>query len=255
MLRNIAKNEEYDPGQYLKNVSDRFIFINGIYVPKSCKEKSKGRKFQSLFLKIAPIVLNALTLFFIIKYTNYARLQWIEMKRTAKESVIAANAANDAVTQAKVANKQAADADRPWFGIILASVEGFEVGKIPVATVLFVNSGRRPAKVILSEVGTHWYKNFPEKPVYQTASRSVSIAVPNSQIISKFNVAKIPLSQLEIDAAAAGVPARYFIYANVQYIDIGTGQKHHTRACWSYIGNDPVLAKSFYSCSEYQDAD
>jgi hypothetical protein len=152
----------------------------------------------------------------------------------------------------QTANAQAANVDRPWFGTTLA-VEGFEVNKIPVATVLFINSGRRPAKVIVAEVNSHFFAKFPANPPFEHQIVSHNIVVPNTPVINKYGFTKTPLSKLEVDAATAGNP-RLFIYSNIQYLDVGTGLEHHTHSCWVYIGNDPVLSKGFYNCSEYQDA-
>jgi len=204
------------------------------------------------------------TLIVLAAYTVFTFLLW----RSSQASLEASNksfaktlcqmqaqttALSNVATAAQTANAQAANADRPWFGTSI-SVDGFEVDKIPVATVLFFNSGRRPAKVIISEVNVHWFTRFPANPPYEHRIVSHNIVVPNSPVINKFNIIKNKLSQLEIDAATVGNP-KFFIYSNIQYIDIGTGNEHHTHSCWVYIGNDPVLSKGFYNCTEYQDAD
>jgi hypothetical protein len=78
----------------------------------------------------------------------------------------------------EVANDNAMQADRPWFGA-MESVDGFEVGKTPIATVVFQNSGRRPAKVTITESTSRWFKDFPANPPYTLdTTPSTTIVVP-----------------------------------------------------------------------------
>jgi hypothetical protein len=172
----------------------------------------------------------------------------------ARQARMQAAASNRNAVAAEVANRQSIETDRPWFGAVLVGVEGFEVDKIPVATVLFTNSGKRPAKVIIAQTNSHWFHKFPDNPPYEYKTRSTNVIVPNVSVINKFNTATRKLTQVEIDTATAGTTARYFIYGNIQYVDIRTGIEHYTHACWSYIGNEPALAKGFYNCNEYEDA-
>ena len=105
---------------------------------------------------------------------------------------------DDTINQAKrladaseKANANILEADRPWFGAILSEQSAFEVGKIPSATVVFNNSGKRPAKVTISEVSDYWFSEFPKNPPYHDIGiRSAQIVVPGSAVISKLNLAK-----------------------------------------------------------------
>jgi hypothetical protein len=96
------ENEDYHPKEYLKDSESRFLFDpeSGIYKSKSCYENEKRKKFALSLFNWGTLLLSAATLFFLIKYTNYARLQWGEMKRTADQSVIAAGAAHSAAVTA-----------------------------------------------------------------------------------------------------------------------------------------------------------
>lgn len=99
MLHKISNGEEDSPDQYLRNISERFFLDTktGIYKPKAYDKQNKSDSFKKFGKIWAPVILNALTLFFVIRYTHYARLQWGEMKT-------AANAARDSAIQAKNAN-------------------------------------------------------------------------------------------------------------------------------------------------------
>jgi hypothetical protein len=164
-------------------------------------------------------------------------------------------ATNRLAIAAETANANVLEADRPWFGIALSAQDPLELGKIPSATVVFLNSGKRPAKVIISEVSDHWFTALPKNPPYELAGlKSSNMVVPNSFVTNKFNLFKKPLSQPEIDAVTGGGVVKLFIYANIEYVDLRSQIKHFTHSCWIYVGNEPVLAKGFYNCTEYQDA-
>jgi hypothetical protein len=153
------------------------------------------------------------------------------------------------------ANQNVIESDRPWFGATLTQQDAVEVGKTPSATVVFMNSGKRPAKVTLAEVADHWFDTFPPKPDYPVMPLvSTEMIVPGAEVTNKFNFFKQPLSQIEVDTAQAGKPVKLFLYANIEYVDVKTGESHFTHACWVYIGNDPLVSKGFYNCGEYQDA-
>lgn len=153
-------------------------------------------------------------------------------------------------TATETANSNVLAADRPWFGAILTAQDSIEVGKVPSATIQFINSGKRPAKVTISQVADHWFNKFPKNPPYpDTKFASSQMVVPGSVVISKFNLSKVPLSQGEINTATAGTPVRLFLYANIDYVDMRTGERHFTHACWQYVGNEPAVPKGFYNCS------
>jgi len=76
------------------------------------------------------------------------------------------------------ANSEVIDSDRPWLGIALA-VEGFEVGKTPIYTITFLNSGKRPARVTHADAFSG-PGDFGDKPVYPSfgMTPSASVIVP-----------------------------------------------------------------------------
>jgi len=155
------------------------------------------------------------------------------------------------------ANANVLEADRPWFGVAITAQDSLEVGKIPAVTVVFINSGKRPARVLISAVACDWFTVFPKNPPYKFSSGAVKsndIVVPNSIVTSKFNLFYKPLGQAEVEMANNG-PPKLFLYANIEYVDLRTQTKHFTHSCWVYVGNDPVLTKGFYNSGEYNDAD
>jgi hypothetical protein len=87
LLRRPSQSKEYDPDQYLRDADNRFVFDaeSGIYKPKSSDEGKKRKKFKILSLSLfewGSLLLGAATLIFLIKYTNYARLQWCAAQNT-----------------------------------------------------------------------------------------------------------------------------------------------------------------------------
>lgn len=120
-------------------------------------------------------------LFVLIVYTTLAALQWHQMKRATD---LAQKANADAWTLANRANQTAIDSERPWVGISYA-IQDWEVNKFPSATVFFINSGRRPAKVTLVQFDKRDYEVFPNTPSYSRNStdvKSVALILPNGTL-------------------------------------------------------------------------
>lgn len=190
------------------------------------------------------------------------QLQADAMNRLADKAGLQAEKLDSSVKQAsrlaeaaERANRNVLEADRPWFGIALAAQDPLEIGKIPSATVTFTNSGRRPARVITSEETVGWFVSLPKDPPFKVFGvRSTDMIVPNAGLTSRFNLFTAPVTQFDIDTANSGATNLY-IYANIEYIDIRTKATHFSHACWVYVGNNSALARAFYNCAEYQDAD
>lgn len=163
MLRNPANKEEYNSDQYLKNVNERFSFdaSTGIYKPKFYYKKPKRDGVKNSF-KIAMLILNALTLYFLIRYTHYARLQWVEMKRTADQSVIAANGAKDSAIEAKHANETTkialVDVQRAF--VFLGPVVATVIGNNQVDFYFpMENSGTTPTRDMHMHISYKWMQD------------------------------------------------------------------------------------------------
>lgn len=156
--------------------------------------------------------------------------------------------------ETRKANQNVLETDRPWFGATL-SVDNFEVGKIPVITVVFSNSGKRPAKITLAQTSSKFFTDFPEKPPFGSDTPpSTAIVAPGGTLVTKFNSFRANLSQDVLDAANAGNPS-YFIYSDLEYTDVILNKQHWAHFCWQYIGNSLALAKAFYGCHQYNETD
>jgi hypothetical protein len=153
------------------------------------------------------------------------------------------------------ANANVINSDRPWMGAMFG-VNGFASGATPTFTVVFTNSGRRPAKVTLTEVASvlRDYGNNPVYPPYDITP-SISVAVPGQPLTTTWkekDVAMTPIGDALLKLLAEGAPFR--IYANVEYTDIRTDTKYWTHACWRYTPNQSPNAIGFSNCAEYNDA-
>lgn len=207
-------------------------------------------------------------------YAGIAARQLREIRRTNKLTQQALNASGTALAQTlakmdlqtqatnrlagdtETANANVLAADRPWFGVVLAAQDAFEAGKNPSVTVIFLNSGKRPARVLISEVSGNWFTVFPKNPPYSISPNSVKssdIVVPNGSATTKLSLFQGPLDQATVDTANTG-SLKFFLYANIQYVDLRTQKKHFTHSCWVYVGDDPELSRGFYNSGDYNDA-
>lgn len=154
----------------------------------------------------------------------------------------------------EVANKNVTEADRPWMGAV-ASVGNFEVGKKPTFTVIFINSGRRAARVDFTATRARWYPKFPVNPdseyIYDTTP-STSIVVPGQQLLSPSQLPS-PLSQAEMDAMVSGA-LTYFFFGKIEYRDTRTNDAYWTHVCIRYL---PAMKNDadngWRNCAEYNE--
>jgi len=153
------------------------------------------------------------------------------------------------------ANANVLNADRPWMGAAFG-VDKFTSGATPTYTVVFTNSGKRPARVTLTEVTSVLvdYGNNPVYPPYDVTP-SISVAVPGQPLTTTWkevNAAMNPIGDTLLKSLAAGSPFR--VYAKIEYTDIRTNAKYWTHACWRYTPNQSPNAIGFSNCTEYNDA-
>jgi hypothetical protein len=150
------------------------------------------------------------------------------------------------------ANSNVIKSDRPWLGASL-SVADFESGKTPTYTVLFVNSGKRPTMVTLTQTfsGPFDFKDSPQYRPYDTTP-SVSLIVPNQPLAASWKD-NHPISEEEWKAINSDqIPFR--IYAKAEYRDMRTNQHYWTHVCWRYTPAHTAINGGFSNCSEYNDA-
>jgi hypothetical protein len=156
---------------------------------------------------------------------------------------------------AEVANANALEADRPWIGAVF-SISDFSAGKTPVFNVTFQNSGKRPARITLTQT-LSINKDFGEDPIYAPydTTPSTTFVVPGQPVISSWKGKDLlsPISEVlmkQLDAEI--VPFR--IYAKIEYTDIRTSKKYWTHACWRYLPLHTAMHEGFGNCNEYNDA-
>jgi len=153
------------------------------------------------------------------------------------------------------ANANVVNSDRPWMGTSFG-VDSFASGATPTYTVVFTNSGKRPARVMLTQTMSSLV-DYGNKPVYPSydVTPSISVAVPGQPLTTTWketNTAMNPISDVLLRLLAAGGPFR--VYANIEYTDIRTDIKYWTHACWRYTPNQSPNAIGFSNCPEYNDA-
>lgn len=159
MFRRPSQYKDRDPDQYLRDADKRFLFNpdSGIYEPKTSYKKKERKKFKFFSLSAfqwGTLILSAVTLFFLIKYTNYARLQWKEAKRTTDQSVRSADAATTSASTAYEALQDAKNSfqiqNRPYVIVTGNSgTAGFVKGQNTIdmnkVNVTYGNIGKTPA--------------------------------------------------------------------------------------------------------------
>ena len=158
-------------------------------------------------------------------------------------------------TDTEKANANVIDADRPWMGMGL-DVTPLEVDKIPVAHMLVVNSGRRPAQVDIGHMQANFFQSgFPANPPYYSTptTRSKNFIVPGSSLAMTMNVFQGNLSRPDLDLLNSGKTFLY-IYADVVYRDVKDGSSHFTHGCWRYSPKTVVQDAGFVTCTEYNEA-
>jgi hypothetical protein len=172
-----------------------------------------------------------------------------------------ADALNNSVQQSsrladdtEKANQNVVEADRPWMGGNI-TVTNFSIGKKPTVIVNFINSGRRPARLDLTEVQTLARETFPKNPDAEYTSDttpSTSVVVPGQSTFLGPTLGEVIQSDLDL---LDGGKFTYFIFAKVEYRDLRTNQRHWTHICVRYIPKLKSDANNgFRNCEEYNDA-
>ncbi|MGF7180370.1 hypothetical protein [Tunturiibacter psychrotolerans] len=154
------------------------------------------------------------------------------------------------------ANSTALESDRPWVGGSV-TVSGFEVGSAAVISALFINAGKRSARITSIGIREFPAPSFPADPDTQFAKSgpvgSKSILIPG-QVFSTNQTLPSPLTQTDLDLLKGGKMI-YFIIAKAEYEDAQTKEKYWTHLCFEYY---PEIKSStnpgFGNCPEYNEA-
>jgi hypothetical protein len=167
-------------------------------------------------------------------------------------------------TATETANQNILEADRPWLGATLLLDQDIAVGSSPTASISFINSGKRPARVILMGARPRLFVVFPKDPPYERGPlqrSSASFLVPGAQLGMKLRLVINGDGKItdEMVNRIKG-PESLFIYAKVDYLDMRDNTVHHTHACWKYVtySGKGATPDAFYNClvsDGYNDAD
>ena len=154
MLRRPSQYRKYDAEDYLRDADNRFLFNpeSGIYEPKTSYKKKKAKKFKLLSLSLfqwGTLILSALTLFFLIKYTNYSRLQWKAAKGMAESAADSITKAQAAIDQSKT-QFQANERPYIWTWIPnqpdgISDIPHVKLGEVVSWNFRYTNYGKSPA--------------------------------------------------------------------------------------------------------------
>lgn len=135
------------------------------------------------------------------------------------------------------------------------SVDGFAAGKTPTYTVTFINSGKRPAKVTLTQtLDTDVY--IGANPTYppEDMTPSTSFIVPGQLLAASWKDPHTnPISEELMKALDSGNPPLR-VYAKIEYTDVRTNGKYWTHVCWRYTPARTAVNGGFSNCTEYNDA-
>jgi hypothetical protein len=136
------------------------------------------------------------------------------------------------------------------------TVTDFTLGKKPNVTVLFINSGKRPARLDLTVTKEEAREVFPKNPdadyIFDTTP-SRSVVVPGQS--ASVNQTLREVHQSDLDLLNRG-KFTFFIFAKAEYRDLRTNQHHWTHICVKYVPKLKSDTNSgFGNCEEYNDAE
>ncbi len=202
-------------------------------------------------------------------YSVFAGLQLLQIRRTNDLTQQALNGNTQALNQTlaemdgqseqtsrladetHIANQNILEADRPWLGASFALDQEIATNNSPTMFVVFLNSGKRPARVTSVEVQPNWFTVFPKNPPYGLdASRksSASFMVPGAQLVMKLRLINGKITD-GLMAQLRGEKS-YYVYAKIEYLDVRNSSVHYTHACWKYSASlTPSTPAGFYNCS------
>jgi hypothetical protein len=220
-----------------------------IYESKTHREETKTFQLQSLRVQWLLFFATAAVLVVAGIFTNIARLQKATMDATLGQIQKQVTTTEGANNLARRSLQSAMDAERPWVGITFRIQDG-AIGRRGNATVIFTNSGRRPAKVNRVQFDSNEYVAFPDSPRYRRNIRNSGLIFPNGTLTNTQRLGVV--TQPEPDDLSRHT---LFIYASVDYEDVLTHAVHWTHGCWQYLSGVQNTASGFVKCSTYNDLD
>jgi len=167
---------------------------------------------------------------------------------------VQASANQNLASAAKIANANTLEADRPWIGVFL-QVSDFALGKTPTYSVVFTNSGKRPARITLTQTMSvpHDYGANPVyKPFETTPSTTLIVPGQAGEASWKDGGAMSPISDELMKSLTSGeLPFR--VYVRIEYTDVRTNAHYWTHACWRFDPTYTPANGGFNNCPEYND--
>jgi hypothetical protein len=162
------------------------------------------------------------------------------------------DATNRLATAMETANANVLAADRPWIGASIILDHEMAVGNAPVAIIIFINSGKRPAIVTFMQGRVRLLKSLPKDPPYLAhppTGASASFLVPGAQMDMRLEIVQNgTLNQAMMDQISHDT--FLYIYANVKYSDPADGSTHHTHVCFKYNAHPETGSPvGFYNCT------
>jgi hypothetical protein len=148
------------------------------------------------------------------------------------------------------ANRNVIEADRPWMGASL-SVADFGSGKTPTYTVIFVNSGKRPARVTLTQALAD-FKDSSQFPPYDVTPSVVGLSFPTS----RSGLRGRATIRSRRSSGGVSAPMRFLFGCTPELITgiCGTNARYWTHVCWRYTPTHTAINGDFSNCSEYNEA-
>jgi hypothetical protein len=189
-----------------------------------------------------------------LTYAYVAVRQWREMIAVRHQAQGAIDAANRSASAAETANRNAVESERPWVGMSIV-IQNWADDKTRKAVVFFTNSGRRPAKATLVQLGKHAFRIFPQNPLYETFTtdvKSIALILPNSFVSNAVPLTELTQARLTEPGARRDT---FFVYSNIEYEDVLSHAKHWTHACWQYFTGFENGTYGFVNCSSYNAVD
>lgn len=140
-----------------------------------------------------------------------------------------------------MANRTIVEADRPWVSGLI-TVDDFEIGKIPKATLLWQNFGRRPAYTVEWGRKGKALKALPAVPFYDPPDPNDSdgTVVPGGRTVSAFDLTKGPLTVSDMGSLNS-TKVVYFVYGFIKYKDVRTNHIYHSHVCYRYFPARPIF--------------
>jgi hypothetical protein len=157
---------------------------------------------------------------------------------------------------ARLSNENALNADRPWLGAVSFNADPLEADKDGNATVVLINSGRGPARILSFKTSLQVFNKFPTDPPYDSIpvwmQGSQTVLLPGMTATSPFPYSRFGSAIMELVKSGQ---LTLYLYGTVEYEDLRVKDSRHTTKMCAYWTADRVKDVKFVNCPEYNEAD